>query len=324
MAYKPISGTLLRRPDLGTVAYEFFTQAEQRGFIAQQLMPIFPVPEQSGIYPIMPIDSFLKVQNTARVPHGLYNRGDWTFTTGSYTTREQGWEELLDDVEEKLYGSYFDGEMVSTERAVDVLLRGLEKEVVDFVTNATNAMKAKQNVTTPWSTLASCTPRADVQAALKDARLTSGTTPKTLVMNKTVFGNLLEAAELKDYTKYTGTPLMDGVEVQRSMLASYLGIENILIAESIINTAKKGKDAVLSELWPDDTVALIKTSSGGRDLREPSFGRIFMWTADSPRVINVESYREESNRSTVIRVRNYLQPNVVFKGALYLMGNITA
>jgi hypothetical protein len=324
MAYKPISGTLLRRPELGSVAYEFFTSAEQRGFIAQQLMPLFPVPEQTGIYPIMPIDSFLKVHDTARAPHGLYNRGDWTFTTGSYTTQEHGWEEMLDDVEEQLYLNYFDGEMVSTERAVDVLLRGLEKEVVDFVTNASNAMKAKQNVSIPWSTLATCKPRANVQAALKDARLTSGVTPKTLVMNKTVFGNLLEAAELKEYTKYTGTPLMDGMEVQKSMLASYLGIEQVLIAESILNTAKKGKDAVLSELWPDDTVALIQTGLGGRDLRDPAFGRTFMWSADSPKIINTESYREENRRSTIIRVRNYLQPNVVFKGALYLMGNITA
>jgi len=40
------------------------------------------------------------------------------------------------------------------------------------------------------------------------------------------------------------------------------------------------------------------------DLEEPSAARTVLWTADSPEIPVVESYREDAIRSDVIRVRD--------------------
>jgi hypothetical protein len=81
---RPTSATTVQRPDLGQVAYEYMLDASQRGFIGLDVLPIFEVPEQSADYPVIPIESLLKIPDTKRAPRGNYNRGDYEFEMGIY------------------------------------------------------------------------------------------------------------------------------------------------------------------------------------------------------------------------------------------------
>ena len=320
---RPTSGTTIQRPDLGAIAYEYLMAADQQGFIGQLVLPIFEVQNQSADYPVIPMEAFLKVPETKRASRGAYSRGDYEFETGTYACEEHGREEPVDDVEAKLYRRFFDAETVAVERATSILLRAYEKRVAAAVFNVSNITQTAA-VTTEWSTAATCTPRADVQSAVAALRAAMGIVPNAAVMCEKVFQNLLASKELRDYLQYTSPHLIETRTAQLDMVAKYLGIDRVLVAGGLYDSADKGQAASLADIWDDEYVLLARLAVNTQDLREPALGRTFLWTADSPQIITTESYREEQTRSNIYRVRQYVDEAFVFTGAGYLLSNITA
>jgi hypothetical protein len=320
---RPTSGTTIQRPELSALAYEHMIDAADRGFIGMRVMPIFPVPEKTADYAIIPIESLIKLPNTKRAPRAVYSRGDWEFETGTYNTVEYGWEEPVDDVEANLYRRFFDAEEVATDIAMDHILRGHEARVAAVVQNTSNAI-GSANVTTEWSNAASATPKADAKAAIASMRGLSGIKPNAIIMSEKVFENVMVTAEIKNYLQYTSPHLVQTEEAQRRMLALYLGVDQVLVGNAIKDNAKKGQSASLVDLWDDEYVSFARVSSGGNRLKEPVIGRTFLWEADSPQPVVVESYREEQTRADIIRARNHVAEAIIFSGALYILGNITA
>ncbi len=319
---RPTSSTTIQRPDLGQLAYEYALAASQRGFIGQRILPIFPVTEQSADYPVIPKEALLKLPDTNRGPKGNYNRGDYQFETGTYACEEHGWEQPLDDVEAKLYQRFFDGEEVAVNRAMDILLRSQEKRAADMLFNASNFSVA--NVTTEWSTAATCTPKSDVTTGAETVRKATGLTPNALVLGKTAFNNLLVCAEIKDYLQYTNPMLIEGLEAQKRILAQYFGVGEILVGDAIYDSTGKGTATTSADIWDDEYALLAVIARNPLSLREPCLGRTFLWTEDSPENLVVEEYREEPIRSNIYRVRHHVDECFVFAGAGYLLGNITA
>ena len=319
---RPTSTTTTQRPDLGAIAYEYMLEADQRGFIADRILPIFDTPLQSAEYPKIPLEALLKIQDTKRAPRGDYNRSDYEFETGNYACAEYGWEEAVDDVEANLYRRYFDAEEVATKRGVDILLRGREVRVAAMIFNSGNFTVG--NVSIEWSTAATATPRANVTAGKQAMRAASGLEPNVGACSKKVFENLFLTAEIKDAFKYTNPIEIGGLEMQKRLLATYFGLDEILVGGSMKDTAKKGQAFSLTDIWDDEYFGLYKVSGGGQELREPVVGRTFLWTGDSPQMLVTEQYREEKKRSNIYRVRNNVAEAFIFQGAGYLLGNITA
>ncbi len=320
----PRPTSAIQRPDLGAIAYEYLVNASQNGFIGLELMPLFPVDEVSADYPIIPIEALLKLKpSIKRAPRAGYPRGDYKFETGTYKCHEYGWEEPVDEVEAKLYARFFDAEQVATMRAMDTLLRHQEKRMADALFNTANF--ANSAVSVRWSTPATATPRADVKVAKAAMRAASGLEPNVMAMSKKVFENILICADIKDYLKYTAPHLMEAFEVQKAIVAQYLGVNKIVVGNALYDSAKKNKAFNLVDIWDDNYVLLAKVSNGGKDLKDPCLGRSFLWTKDSPQNVITESYREEQTRSDIYRVRHYIDDDAfVFTGAGYILSNITA
>lgn len=317
----PTSGTTLQRPDLGALAYEFYKDGPQRGFIGLEVLPVFDVMEQSSDYPKLPIESFLKLQKTDRARRGNYNRSDYEFETGTYACEEHGWEEPIDDKERKLYQRFFDVEEVAVMRAVNTILRNHERRVSTLVFNTGNITNTGA-VGTEWSTVASSTPRRDVYAAKNTLRLATGVLVDSMAINLTVFNNLLRTSEVQDALKYTNPLEMGSLQQQTAQLSQYFGLD-ILVAGGLYDSAKKGQSYSMAEMW-DDEYCLLFAKSIGMDLETPALGRTFLWTEDSPDILTTETYRDEPIRSDVYRVRHNVDEALIFAGAGYLMSNITA
>lgn len=316
---RPVSSAVFR-PELATLAYAYALEASQRGFIGLQAFPIFEVALQSAVYPVIPAEAFLALLKTERAARSAYGRSDFEFDDGEYFCRENGWEELIDDTERRMYQRFFDAEVVATQRAVDVILRKQEKRIADKCTD-TGALPDAA-VSTKWSTIATCSPRSDVKAKVKTVRDATGLEPDTLCISWTTFQNILLSAELKDYLKYTTPYLLDTFEGQKRVVAQYLGLQQLLVGNAIYNSAKKGKALSTTNIWPDDKGTLIVTPRNTADLKEPCLGRTFLWTGDSPQNLVTESYREESARSDVIRCRQNTDETYVFTAAGYVLTNL--
>lgn len=320
----PTSATSIQRGDLGTLAYEYLTEASRLGFIGLKLMPVFEVVLQSCDYPVIPIEAMLKLPPSLdRAPRTSYPTGDYEFEMANYACKDRGWKELVDETERNMYARFFDAEAVAVERAMDIILRSQEQRIAAKL-QSTSYISGTSNVATEWSTAASCTPLADVKTAKAAMRAASGLEPNAIAMSKKVFDNLMVSAELQGRLMYTNPILLGNDEANRILLAQYFGVGEVLVGNAIYDSTKKGRTFTISEIWDDKYILLARVSGGGPNLRDPCIGRTFLWTGDSPQNVVVESYRDEDKRSDAYRVRHNVDEALVFAGAGYLLGNITA
>lgn len=299
---RPASGTTVYRPDLGVAVMEYF-ESPAMGYIGLQVMPIFEVADMSSTYPVIPKEVMLKIQDVNRAPRGKYNRGDWEYEAGKYSTSEKGWEEPIDDAERRHLDRRAPGlaDRVATQRALGMIMRSQEKRVADKLFNAVRF--TPHAVGTEWNTAASAKPIADTKDAISTFRTQCGMLPDALVMSWTTRQDLTNCAEVVDRLKYT----FPGIEIANmtdAQLAQCLGVPRILVGGAIYDSAKRNKAATISDIWNYEYTALVKISSGD-DISMPGFGRTFLWTEDSPDNAIVESYRDDSRRSDIIRVRHH-------------------
>lgn len=318
---RPNSTSTIIRPDLGQTAYELFTDRERENFVAQRIFPLFNTRKRSGQYPVIPIEALAKISDTTRAPRGGYQRDDWEFSMSDYSCQEYGWEEPIDDTERLEYQDYFSADVVAMERATNKLLLGYEKRVIDAVTSTSN-VTLTSTAAVAWSTAATCTPLADVEAGKEAMRLASGIIPNCIVMNDKVFNYLRQCAEIEDRVKYTEQFLFAPRQTQISALAQYFDVPYLWIAGTVYDSTGRGKSKTLARLWPDSKVLLAKVSTGGLSLREPCLGRTFLWTEDSPNMLTTETYREEQTRADVMRVRNHTDECFIFTNAGYLITSV--
>ena len=317
---RPTAATTIQRPDLGALAYEYMLEASRRGFIGLNVMPVFPVPEQSSDFPIIPVESLLKIPDMKRAPRSGYARGDWKFTMGTYKCAQYGWEEPMDDVEAALYERFFDAEAVSMEIATDHLIRGHEKRVAAKLFNTGNAI-GNAAAAVLWSTPATATPKADIKAAKTALRLASGVNANAVVMSKSTFDNLMVTAELKTYMQYTTPHLLLGYDAQKQTVARYFEVDHVLVADAMEDTAKLGQAASLGDIWRNDYVSVSRIATSP-NLKEPAFGRTFLWTRMSPGILQAKTYREEKRDSTIYRVDHHTDEAIQFIGANYIITGV--
>lgn len=320
------------RPDLGVAVMEFI-EGPTMGYIGLEVMPIFETPEQAAAYPVIPKEALMSLPDVARAPRGKYNRGDWTYESGKYSTAEKGWEEPIDDTERRLFDRRSPGtaDFIATNRAMNHIMRAQEKRIADRVFNA--SAFTPHAVSNEWDKASAATPITDVNDAKLAFRAQCGMLPDVLIIAYTTFINLKSCTQVIDRLKYT----FPGIDINRmtsDQLAAIFDVPRVMVGGSVYNSAKKNKAAVVSDVWDKEYAALVKISSGN-DLSTPGLGRTFMWTEDSPQNPIVEQYRDEGVRSDIFRVRHHVdeayirsyddQGNVVSDIAaacIYLFSNI--
>lgn len=321
----PTSSLATQRPDLAESFMEFDLEMDRRGFIAAEVYPVAEVAKQAGNFGKIPLEQLLQQRDTQRAPGSGYARGNWTFDPATYATEEHGAEEPIDDREATMYREYFDAEQVSAMRAFDVVLRNAEQRVADAVFDAATWTGAALTtaVVNEWDDVANATPRADVSAASQKVWENSGLWPNALIINRLVFNHLLDVTEIVDRLKYSGHTDPKPGNITRQAMAQALGIERLIISGSAKNTANEGAAASLAPVWSNE-YAMVCRVARGRDFREPCIGRTFHWSEDGSEIGGmVETYRDETIRGDVARVRHDVDEIVLYVEAGHLLSNIT-
>ena len=290
------------RPDLGVVAVEYL-EGEAMSNIGLQIMPPFPCDEQGGVFPVIPAKALLSVEDTSRAPRGTYNRGDWAYEEGKYATRENGWEEPIDDRERKLFERRApgQGDFIATRRAMGIIVRNQERRIANKIFNAVNF--TAHAVTNEWDDAANATPIDDVTTGKLAFREQCGMPPNALVISYTTFERLRRVAQIVDLLKYT-FPGLDINSVGAAELARIFNVPRILVGGAIYDSAGKGLSVDITDIWDNEYAALLRVATDQLDLIEPCVGRTFVWTQDSAEEPIVEQYREENRRSDIFRVRH--------------------
>lgn len=304
----------IRRPDLNAVAYEYIVDNIMASMVATDVFPVYPTPLKSSGYPMIPKESFLKLADDERAPDGSYNEIDWEFERGTYNCEDKGNEGKVDDTLESLYEDYFDLEEVTTEQVMTNVLLNHELRVLNMLQD-TDTFTA-QTVDTKWTSTSSANPASDVESQ-RETLQNRGINPNTLVVSRKIFRNLKVTSDVQDRVKYTEP--VKGRDITADMLAGYFDVEKFLVADQIYDSADKGQAANITKMMADKYAFLCRTANNPRNLKEPCIGRTFLWTGDSPTRTVTESYRKESVRADMIRVRHNVDEAYVMTDAGILM-----
>jgi hypothetical protein len=325
MPATPISSNTSVRADLAAF-FEFDLEMEKREYIGTKVLPVVDTLLSSDDPGKIPLESLLQEVDTTRSSGSGYNRGSWKFDRFNYSTRENGWEEPVDERDKKRLQDLLQIEQISYSRAVNFVMKNHEKRVADLVFNPTTwtGGALTTGVVNEWDDADDATPIVDVNAARLKVYEGSGLWPNALIINKKVFHNLRQSEEIIDRINSAGAGnASKATDITAAMLAAVFDLDFILIGGGTKNNAKEGQPASPAQIW-DDEYAMVCRIATSVDMREPCIGRTFHWSEDGSQVGGaVEEYYSDEVRSKIIRVRHDTDEVIMYPQAGHLLSNIT-
>jgi hypothetical protein len=326
MPATPISSNTSVRADLAAF-FEFDLEMEKREYIGTKVLPVVDTLLSSDDPGKIPLESLLQEVDTARSSGSGYNRGSWKFDRFNYSTRENGWEEPVDERDKKRLQDLLQIEQISYSRAVNFVMKNHEKRVADLVFNPSTwtGGALTTGVSNEWDDAVDATPIVDVNAARLKVYEGSGLWPNALIINKKVFHNLRQSEEIIERINSAGAgSASKASDITAAMLAAVFDLDFILIGGGTKNSAKEGQPASPAQIW-DDEYAMVCRIATSVDMREPCIGRTFHWSEDGSQVGGaVEEYYSDEVRSKIIRVRHDTDEVIMYPQAGHLLSNITA
>lgn len=322
--------SIITRHDLSVPFAEFNQAMQNRGFVAPRVLRPTPVGIQSANLTKIKIESLLKVKDDSRAPGAGYRRGDFQFDKFSYSTDEHGWEEPMDDRIIAMYRDLIDAEQIHAQRAMGFVQRNYEIEVAAAVFNATTWTNNTTAITHEWDDATNAVPITNVETAKRAILLASGQDANALVCTRNQAFNALQTAQVVDRLKYSGhIDPKKFVNYTEADLAAVLGIDQVIIAGGLKDTAKEGQDFSGSMIWSEEYAMVCRVATTD-DPSEVCIGRTYMWTGDSYAgsgsdeaiAVIVEQYRDDTVRGDVIRARNDRDVVIVYVEAGHLLSNM--
>lgn len=319
----PSQNLVTQRPDLDQSFEEFDMAMMLEGFIAKEAAPPIYVDKQAGNIGRIPLAQLLQTPEITRAPRANYKRGSWTFEPETYATYERGYEELVDDVEVEIYGSYMAVEAMTALRARRIVLQDYEIDAANTLFNTATFTGSSLTVAAAnmWSARASATPRDDVTNARNQVFKNSGVWPNTVIMSRQLFNHLVNTDDITNLIKYSGRDPMKARQVTEAAIAEAFNVDRVLVAGQAKNTADEGQTAAIASLW-DPTMALVckLCPAESQDYREVTVARTFAWGGDGATIDGTsESYPDFAARGEVIRVRTWRQVSLRYAEVGFLI-----
>lgn len=307
----PSSALRTLRPDLSTFE-ELSLEMQKRGYVGTRILPAFPVNSAGGTFGVIKLASLLAAANidTKRTSNGGYNRGNYEFEDRVFATKENGWEEPVDERERNMYANFFDMESIASNRAWEHVLNNLERRIIAATVGATVTAGYTTAATALWTNPATGVPITDINAAQEAVWARTGMWPRTVTMSRRAFRAARLTTQIKDAIRSEGAGESTlQTRVTRQLMAQALDVDEVIVADSVRNTANAGQAVVLDSVFPEQQV-LVSVAATSNDFKEPCLGRLFHWAGDGSQIgedgmIGVaETYEEPQTRKTIVRVRH--------------------
>lgn len=280
--------------------------------IGTRVLPPFEVDQQSGQYPVFKKGKgeLLNDDATLRTPGGSYGRVKRTYENDTYDCKDRGLEEEVDDTYKRNVSRFFDAESTAAKHVMQQVMLGHEVRAAAAVMNTSNFGSGTNSaVAYTEANIATIDFPQDVFAAVE--RLNDNAEqPNTIVMSSTVFNRLRRATLTQNFIR-GNRPTDSSLNVTPTALAAAFaesGIEQVLVGRARVNSAKKGQNYSASNVWGNTYVWVGKVASG--DFMNQGAGRTLVWNKEGGLWVT-ETYREESKRSDIVRVRQNTAEKII-------------
>ena len=297
---------------LSTTAGEYANS--RKGFVAGVLFPAFAVGVNAGQYPTFKKENLLNIPRLkARAPGAPYPRINLEIGDGKFATQDYGAEIPLDDRQKKIYKSQLNADRAKVMTGTRALLVNKEIRARDLVQNA-----AIPNSTpgTKWDQ-AGADFYGDIDTAKEVIFENCGMDMNTMILPRTVFNSIKHHDTILERIKYT----QRGVTTE-DILAELFGVQRIVIAGAVENTATEGQPLNIAKIWGNNiTLAYVDASM---DMESPTFARTFAWTENSPSngEFAVKTYREDAASSFIHQMMHDVEENIVSEACAYNLTDV--
>jgi len=306
------------KPNIGDakkdkILSQFSQKYVNTNYIAELIAPPLKVKEKSGSYAKYGTENLrVYADQTFRAPGTRANSIDYSVSQGSYVCREHALEKRVPDEFINNTDDPYDPKRDAVATLMDNIWVNQEDALATFMTSTSNLT---QNTTLSgsdqWSDKTNSDPFGDIQTGVDTIRSATGMLPNSCVMSYTVAQELKQHPDVREQVKYTnGGAFSD--DAFKAFLRQFFNLENVYVGTAIKNTADEGQTDSLGNVWGDDFVLFYKNARP--TLMQSTFAYTFYDEARTS-----ETYREESHRSDVVRVRYSYDQNVMDTSLAYLI-----
>jgi len=289
-------------PSLGAAKVDkILTQASlayrPEGLISDILLPSIKVKEKTGLFAKYGKENLRTYEGSLfRAPGTRAMTMDYTVSQGNYVCREKSIEKLVPDEHmnntDEPYNAKRDALWVAQDNIA------LNKEAA--LANALSDTSVMVNNTTltgadQWTDPTS-TPIQDIEAGLSVITAGTGKVPNVIAMGFDVYKALKSHPQIQNLTAGVNTGGVISESRFETIIKEHFGVEEVLIGKAVINTGKPGEPDSMGYAWGGNFWAFRRSSRPS--LASASFGYTIY---DVP--TTVDTYREESKLSDVVRVR---------------------
>jgi len=307
----PTSGATIRH-DLNTVVEE--GAGIEDGLIGLSVLPPLGVAAKSGSYPKIQLagGALMDAVATTRERGGAYGRVSRKWTTDTYDCVDYGLEEAVDDVDAADLSRFFDAEATAarlTRR--NVLLAHEVRAAAAIMSTGNFGAATNSSVAYTVANLATVSFIDDVLVAIETLR-NSGVNANTIVLSSQVMARIKQATKVQGWIRGTLQGNIDRPVNAANLAASFMdeGIENVFVGRARQNTAKKGQALSASSIWGTTYVWVGRVNRSATDPKQGGAGFTFHWNQEGGLFVT-ETYRDEPNRSNMVRVRQNVTEKIV-------------
>jgi hypothetical protein len=239
--------------------------------VGDRLFPFVEVTKESNYFSILdPLKDQFRVRDIQRAPRTRSNTIEWANGTDRYSVSEYAVNTGVDDRERGNADDPIQPEQAATQAALDAIIVAREDRIATKATTAGSYSAANKTTlagANQWSDITS-NPRGDFDTAKSAVRKAVAKIVNRAVVSFDVFTKLALVTKVLDAIKYTQ---MGVATVQ--LLQQYLGIEEIVVAQMLKNTANEGQTAVTADIWGKFAVIAYVEDTAG--LWGMTFGKTF-------------------------------------------------
>lgn len=286
----------------------------QTGLVAGILFPTFAAGVQAAEFPVFSAENMLNVPKLKqRAPGAPYPLIKLEAGSDKFATKDYGGVIPLDNRQKQIYANNFNADSAATSTLTNALLINKElraKEVLDASGVPTSTPDTK------WDA-AGGDAKGDVKLARRAIRQNCGRNPNKIIIASDVFDYLEDSPEIQERFNYTTSE-----SLTPAMLARYFGVMEVEVAEGVTGISQDGQPLSSEDIWAGELILLYSSSTMSLD--DPTFGRTFTWTGNSPAngEFAAKTWTEENPGSTHHLLMHDVEEVVVAESCAYRFRNV--
>lgn len=293
-----------------------------QGFEGSRLLADVSVPKNSGLYYIFDSARRALAQiDDNRAPGTEAKLVDFDVSTDSYACTGHALKSAVPDEEVAEADEPIRPKIQKTEFLLQRLLVNMEvrlKAAADAVLT-TGAGRAV-SLSDEWDDYTSGDPNTNIKNAILAVADGCGFRPNVCLMDEKVWFAVKDHPDVKERVLYGGSN-GSPAEVLPAAFAALYGFDELIIARTQKNTAKKGQVASLSRVWGEDCYIVYRPQNPGREV--PAFGYRFTWNAFDGSLMGwkVTDWRNNDRVSDMVQVEKHYDQKICLAAAGYRIGN---